>query len=72
MHFPFMKEFQKNTPNEGRFLSFVQKYGWAGRSYFTAFYQYTGAHDGLQKKRLSGSIVNRLMFKANLVDRGVE
>jgi len=70
MHFPFMKEFQKHSERRAIF-KLCSKYGWAGRSYFTAFYQYTGAHDGLQKKRLSGSIVNRLMFKANLVDRGL-
>jgi hypothetical protein len=30
MHFPLMKEFQKNTPNEGRFVSFVQNMGGLG------------------------------------------
>jgi hypothetical protein len=30
MHFPLMKEFQKNTRNEGRFVSFVQNMGGLG------------------------------------------
>merc|ERR1711879_418949 len=42
--FSLTKEFQKKTLRTKGDFKLCSKYGWAGRSYFTAFYQFTGAY----------------------------